>query len=137
MLNLEPAAVPSSSARLLTTEELATAVSKVDTCSMPAARMLVSLRVGALQGAADPEIGFSSPLYSEESALAIVFYGREIPAAALEATTPTGMAITACGACGVSHPVGRGHCGDCGRPSLFISPAGVCLTCAAPAAVQS
>lgn len=52
-------------------------------------------------------------------------------------TTQTGMAITDCGACGGHHPVGRRHCAACGRPSLFINPAGACLLCAPAAAATS
>jgi hypothetical protein len=53
------------------------------------------------------------------------------------ATTQTGMPIIDCGACGMTHPAGRQHCGACGRPSLFISPAGACLQCAPAAAATS
>lgn len=35
------------------------------------------------------------------------------------ATTPTGIPVEECGACGVVHPVTRAHCEVCGRPSLF------------------
>jgi hypothetical protein len=49
------------------------------------------------------------------------------------ASTPTGIAITLCGTCGVSHPVTRSHCVVCGSASLFIH-AGRCLAHAWPLA---
>lgn len=43
-------------------------------------------------------------------------------------TTATGIPVTICGTCNVSHPVPRRHCVTCGRASLFLNN-GACLTC--------
>jgi hypothetical protein len=42
------------------------------------------------------------------------------------ASTPTGIPITVCSSCGISHPVTRTHCVECGSPSAF-NRAGRCL----------
>jgi hypothetical protein len=42
------------------------------------------------------------------------------------ASTPTGILIAVCSSCGISHPVTRTHCVECGSPSAF-NRAGRCL----------
>ena len=45
-------------------------------------------------------------------------------------TTPSGQPITHCDTCGRTHPEGRAHCRECGRPSAFIDrESGWCLAC--------
>lgn len=44
-------------------------------------------------------------------------------------TTQTGVPIVDCGKCEGRHPASRLHCAECGRPSLFIDPEGLCLRC--------
>ena len=44
-------------------------------------------------------------------------------------TTPTGVPIILCLKCRLYHPDGRRHCQKCGKPTLFINPAGNCLKC--------
>lgn len=34
-------------------------------------------------------------------------------------TTPTGVPIEPC-VCGLAHPITRGHCVKCGRPTLLL-----------------
>lgn len=43
--------------------------------------------------------------------------------------TQTGVPIIHCGTCRLYHPDGRRHCNECGKPTLFINPQGICLKC--------
>ena len=44
-------------------------------------------------------------------------------------TTPTGVPITLCKTCGLTHPTTRRHCNTCGRATLFIRHTGTCIKC--------
>jgi hypothetical protein len=48
-------------------------------------------------------------------------------------TTPTGIPIITCAACGRSHPETRDHCLLCGHASLFLNGSRLCVPCAAVA----